>query len=366
MPLETATYISDLVSSNPVGTDTLDKADDHLRLIKATLQSTFPNITGAVTPTHTDLNKLTSAGSPQFATIELGAATDTTISRVSAGVIAVEGKNVVLNGTSEVQTVGSIELGNATDTTITRSAAGLLAVEGGIIPKENRSNTFGADQTISNASGSINLNLSGITASQRSINYQTSGSNRFLVMLEADTESGSNAGSTYKIKRYSDAGSFLGDALTIRRSDGLTTLESASVTGSLTVGGVGITGNSMTLLGTLTTTSGASQSLTSLTLTGYKKLLFVLNGVSMGTGNFLIGTFIIAASPAGADAFYGDVWVDLTTGVGYTSHTVAISTGGSATNRIGSTGYSTATTTVTASTATGAFDAGSIQVYGVR
>jgi hypothetical protein len=33
---------------------------------------------------------------PQFATIELGAATDTTISRVSAGVIAVEGSNVLL------------------------------------------------------------------------------------------------------------------------------------------------------------------------------------------------------------------------------------------------------------------------------
>jgi hypothetical protein len=35
-------------------------------------------------------------GTPQFASIELGAATDTTISRVSAGVIAVEGSNVLL------------------------------------------------------------------------------------------------------------------------------------------------------------------------------------------------------------------------------------------------------------------------------
>lgn len=56
MALETGTYISDLVSSNPAGTDTLDKADDHLRLIKSTVQATFPNITGAVTPTHTELN----------------------------------------------------------------------------------------------------------------------------------------------------------------------------------------------------------------------------------------------------------------------------------------------------------------------
>jgi hypothetical protein len=39
---------------------------------------------------------LGTANSPQFTAIELGAATDTTISRVSAGVIAVEGSNVLL------------------------------------------------------------------------------------------------------------------------------------------------------------------------------------------------------------------------------------------------------------------------------
>lgn len=41
---------------------------------------------------------LTSLTAPQFTTIELGAASDTTLSRVSAGVIAVEGVNVLLNG----------------------------------------------------------------------------------------------------------------------------------------------------------------------------------------------------------------------------------------------------------------------------
>jgi hypothetical protein len=41
--------------------------------------------------------------------IELGN-TDTTLSRVSAGVVAVEGKNVALNGTSETFTTGTIEL----------------------------------------------------------------------------------------------------------------------------------------------------------------------------------------------------------------------------------------------------------------
>jgi hypothetical protein len=40
----------------------------------------------------------------------------------------------------------SIELGHASDTTISRSAAGVLEVEGGVIPKENRANTYSLDQ----------------------------------------------------------------------------------------------------------------------------------------------------------------------------------------------------------------------------
>lgn len=62
--------------------------------------------------------------------IELGAATDTTISRTGAGAIAVEGVGVALNSTSLTHTASTIELGAATDTTLSRSAAGKLAVEG--------------------------------------------------------------------------------------------------------------------------------------------------------------------------------------------------------------------------------------------
>jgi len=52
MPLETATYIADLDSANPVGTDTLDKADDHLRMIKATLKATLPSVSGPTLATN--------------------------------------------------------------------------------------------------------------------------------------------------------------------------------------------------------------------------------------------------------------------------------------------------------------------------
>lgn len=56
MPLESAQYISDLNSANPVSTDSVAQADDHIRLIKAAIKATFPNITGPVTATQAALN----------------------------------------------------------------------------------------------------------------------------------------------------------------------------------------------------------------------------------------------------------------------------------------------------------------------
>ena len=58
MALETGTYISDLNSSNPVATDGLAQADDHIRLVKSTIKATFPGLTGAVTSTQAELNTL--------------------------------------------------------------------------------------------------------------------------------------------------------------------------------------------------------------------------------------------------------------------------------------------------------------------
>lgn len=56
MALETGAYISDLVATNPVANDPKNQGDDHVRLIKSAVKATFPNITGVVTPTHTELN----------------------------------------------------------------------------------------------------------------------------------------------------------------------------------------------------------------------------------------------------------------------------------------------------------------------
>lgn len=42
MGLETASFISGLVATNPPGTDKKSQGDDHLRLVKAVLQGSFP------------------------------------------------------------------------------------------------------------------------------------------------------------------------------------------------------------------------------------------------------------------------------------------------------------------------------------
>ena len=61
MGVETATYIDDLDVTLPAATDSLGQADDHLRLIKSTVKTTFPNVAGEVGASHTELNVLDGA-----------------------------------------------------------------------------------------------------------------------------------------------------------------------------------------------------------------------------------------------------------------------------------------------------------------
>lgn len=57
MGLEAATFIHQLNAANPVGaSDPKGQGDDHIRMMKAALQATFPAIAGAMTLTHTQLN----------------------------------------------------------------------------------------------------------------------------------------------------------------------------------------------------------------------------------------------------------------------------------------------------------------------
>ena len=52
MALESATYIDELVSTNPLASDNVSQGDNHLRLIKSVLQSSFPSVDMAVNAIH--------------------------------------------------------------------------------------------------------------------------------------------------------------------------------------------------------------------------------------------------------------------------------------------------------------------------
>ena len=62
MALENAVYVASLVASNPLSTDTVSQADDHLRLIKTVLKNTFPNLNAPVTASPEQLNSPIPAG----------------------------------------------------------------------------------------------------------------------------------------------------------------------------------------------------------------------------------------------------------------------------------------------------------------
>jgi hypothetical protein len=247
-------------------------------------------------------------GNPQFATIELGAASDTTISRNSAGVIAVEGVTVPLNSTTNTHTAQQIELGHATDTTLSRSAAGVLAVEGNLVPSP-----------ASQAHGDV-------------LYRGASGWERLA------------AGTSGRFLKTQGAGA-------------------APVWDTVSSGG-------MTLLGTITTTSGSEQGLTSLTLTGYKQLVLVLVGVTVnGSGQLRVhqasGTGQVVINAASSGAQRGIVIIDLDAGV-FSAAVAAASASASAV----ASAYAGDTTITTASTAvyisgTLSFLSGSVRVYGV-
>jgi hypothetical protein len=123
MGLESTTYISGLVNTNPTASDPVSQGDDHLRLIKASILSTFPNITGAVTATHTQLNQVNNAFGPGQTMQNVAASralgvtyTNSTNRPIMVHVRVTANASVA---TSLTLTVGAISLSSATIDTAT-------------------------------------------------------------------------------------------------------------------------------------------------------------------------------------------------------------------------------------------------------
>jgi hypothetical protein len=103
MPLETGTTIADLTAANPAATDGLGQADDHIRLIKTVLKTTFPNFVGVLSATEAEIDAslALTQGIPwdtaqiaddavTYAKIQNVSATDMVLGRATAGAGDVE------------------------------------------------------------------------------------------------------------------------------------------------------------------------------------------------------------------------------------------------------------------------------------
>lgn len=64
MSVETAQYPTQLNTALPAASDWVSEGDDHIRLVKTVLKTTFPNVSGAVSASHTQLNYLSGVTSP--------------------------------------------------------------------------------------------------------------------------------------------------------------------------------------------------------------------------------------------------------------------------------------------------------------
>src|SRR5690606_4837864 len=209
MPLESATYISDLDPSNPVGSsDLVSSLDDHMRLVKATLQTTFPGITGAVTATHVELNHL-----------------DGVTGTTGTGKLVLD----------DAPTIADLTV---TDS-ITLPAASIAdAALSGNVPLKDAPNTFTALQTLAYDDPSIQL-VETDAGENEGVWWIRVQAGRFIIQGRQDSGSASGAANIIDIFRKAGA---LSAAEIELNADALDFNGDADISGALTVGGT-ITGN---------------------------------------------------------------------------------------------------------------------------
>jgi hypothetical protein len=135
-------------------------------------------------------------------------------------------------GTGDSPQFTSVNIGNASDTTVARVSAGVISVEGNTVAMLNTLNTFTQNQLIQKASGNLNIiatsgdatnyvaAVSGNAATTRWVHWTGAAvSDRWLFGKDATAESGSDAGSNFACYNYTDAGAFKAIAFTMLRSD---------------------------------------------------------------------------------------------------------------------------------------------------
>lgn len=115
-------------------------------------------------------------------------------------------------------------------------------------------------------------------------------------------------------------------------------------------------------LGSVTTTSGASQTLSGLTLTPYKGVIAVFSNVSASSsGDFTLGGATVFSGAALGGFYFGSAtfW--------FSPNTFEANIGQNSTaGRVGTHSVTASSTSLTVATTAGVFDSGSVRFYGFK
>lgn len=422
MGLEVATYIASLTSSNPPGTDLRKQGDDHIRLVKSVLQATFPNATksfyfpdstakvAVFAVLSTEMNKAfacsTAAGSyvatlPNLAVADAGwkaifvkttADVNTVTITPSAGTIngaaslILDSENdfayVIWTGTAwlalTVATTalpiaslivsGVIEIATTTET-LTGTDATRAVSPDGLAALWEKGADIASAATITIGEGCL-AHVTGTTGIT-DIDFSPAKDGRFAVLVFDGILLLTHHATTLPLPGSANITTAAGDIMLVWQDNGdniktaYFRISGASVVAPVTA--------SLTLLGNISTASGASASLGSLDLTTYKFLRLVFKSVSSSSiASFLVGnstaddvvctTAMIGTS--GSDALNGMVDLDLTSGRGFSVCSVDLSSTSGFVAACRAHLLTSASTQISVAPSAGNFDGGSIDVWG--
>jgi hypothetical protein len=144
MALESATFLDELVATNPAGGDLVSQGDDHIRLIKSVLKNTFPGLTSAQ-----DLTNVYRAGGTDVAVTDGGTGASTAPAAAT---------NLGL-GTGDTVRFASLGLGEAVANAVLR-VSGASDTTGGIRIRST------ADRFAIHGAGASSVSLSMISTGQ--------------------------------------------------------------------------------------------------------------------------------------------------------------------------------------------------------
>lgn len=178
MTVETAIYINTLDATLPTGADPKSESDNHHRLIKSAVKATFANVTGAVTPTHTELNYVagvTSAIQTQFTAQTNALAAKADLASPALTGVPTAPTAATGTGTTQIATTAFVVA-----TGLSSALPGQTGNAGKFVTT-NGTNASWADAFTGTAKGTVNLLTGASIAGAATINLDTATGNNLHI-----------------------------------------------------------------------------------------------------------------------------------------------------------------------------------------